>query len=547
MTTVSTRTRSNVVSATWALSRLEGRRLVRHPAVLVGLAFGAALLINNRLAESNVPTGFEGLRMLAIPLAVGTFIAANLGALRNRRHGTAELYEAEPLSARHRTAAHLLSVLWAVAVAVLVAGLTLVTLSVSGGLDVGFVDGIRHRTPTIVEVALGPTVVGLFGVVGILMARWIPSVFIPLLAVVAAFPYLLIEAWTLAEGPSGWYTPLWSAAVEGGLLVRSRWWKWLLPDSRFRRRRLGLAPCVSHRVDRHWISYCACQARVDASTLPGWRRRSRRRGPWGGHADRRCHSVAVMVSRTDGSRERGRGRLASPRWSIGRRLDQIELLFGQKARLVQWKPMAGAAAVGFFVLYQSSGAWATGMPAIIPLRMAALLLCLGAVFLLDDPAAVTVASVPSPLRYRRSLRVLLVSPIVAAAWIGQLVYVFVHTTNLLHRDTEGLLPVWGLTLEMVAMMLTGLAIAALSTRWVPEGLGGVAAGPTLLVLLGAAMFLPGQWSLFVGSVDDPQWVASHIRWAVIAVVATLILMYGSRDPAARRPRGLRGRASSHGS
>jgi hypothetical protein len=216
MTTVSTRTRSNVVSATWALSRLEGRRLVRHPAVLVGLAFGAALLINNRLAESNVPTGFEGLRMLAIPLAVGTFIAANLGALRNRRHGTAELYEAEPLSARHRTAAHLLSVLWAVAVAVLVAGLTLVTLSVSGGLDVGFVDGIRHRTPTIVEVALGPTVVGLFGVVGILMARWIPSVFIPLLAVVAAFPYLLIEAWTLAEGPSGWYTPLWSAAVEGG-------------------------------------------------------------------------------------------------------------------------------------------------------------------------------------------------------------------------------------------------------------------------------------------------------------------------------------------
>jgi hypothetical protein len=176
------------------------------------------------------------------------------------------------------------------------------------------------------------------------------------------------------------------------------------------------------------------------------------------------------------------------------------------------------------------------MPAIIPLRMAALLLCLGAVFLLDDPAAVTVASVPSSLRYRRSLRVLLVSPIVAAAWIGQLVYVFVHTTNLLHRDTEGLLPVWGLTLEMVAMMMTGLAIAAVAARWVPEGLGGVAAGPTLLVLLGAAMFLPGRWSLFVGSADDPQWFASHIRWAVVAVLATLLLHYASRDPAAGRPR-----------
>jgi hypothetical protein len=173
------------------------------------------------------------------------------------------------------------------------------------------------------------------------------------------------------------------------------------------------------------------------------------------------------------------------------------------------------------------------MPSIIPLRMAALLLCLGAVFLLDDPAAVTVASVPSPLRYRRSLRVLLVAPIVAAAWIGQLTYVFVHTTNLLHGDTDGLLPVWGLTLEMVAMMLTGLAIAALSTRWVPEGLGGVAAGPTLLVLLGAAIFLPDRLALFLGSADDPQWAASHVRWAVIAVLASLALAYFSRDPAAR--------------
>jgi hypothetical protein len=155
--------------------------------------------------------GFEGLRMIAVPLAVGTFIAANLGALRNRRHGTAELYEAEPLSARHRTAAHLLSVLWAVAVAVLMVGVVLVTLAVSDGFQVGFITGIRHRTPTIVELALGPIVVGLFGVVGIMMARWMPSVVVPLLAVVAAFPYLVIEAWTLVEGPSGWYTPLWSA------------------------------------------------------------------------------------------------------------------------------------------------------------------------------------------------------------------------------------------------------------------------------------------------------------------------------------------------
>jgi hypothetical protein len=175
---------------------------------------GAALLINNRLTESNVPTGFVGLYFFPTFLAMGTFIAANLGAQRNRRHGTEELYEAEPLSSRQRTAAHLLSVLWAVGVAVAVVGVTLVSLAVSGGFDVGFVDGIRHRTPTIVEMAIGPIVVGLFGVVGIMFARWIPSVVVPLLALLLAFPYLIVEAWSLLEGPTGWFTPLWDGVRQ---------------------------------------------------------------------------------------------------------------------------------------------------------------------------------------------------------------------------------------------------------------------------------------------------------------------------------------------
>lgn len=214
MTTVSARTRPKPISAAWALSRLEGRRLVRHPAVLVGLGFGVLFLIVSRVAESEIPTGFEGFRISPLPLAVGTFIAANLGALRNRRHGTAELYEAEPLSARQRTAAHLLSVLWAVAVAAVLVGVIFVTLAVSGGFDVGYLDGIRPRTPTLTEMALGPIVVGLFGVVGIMVARWIPSVVVPVLAVVAALPYLTFESWTVVEGPSGWYAPLWSASIE---------------------------------------------------------------------------------------------------------------------------------------------------------------------------------------------------------------------------------------------------------------------------------------------------------------------------------------------
>lgn len=212
--TASASTRSVQVPSTWALARVEGRRLVTHPAVLAGVAFGLLFLIINRVAESDLPVGFELLRIAPLFLAVGTFIGANLNALRGRRHGTGELYEAEPLPARQRTAAHLISVLWAVAFAAVLGAIILFTLAVSDGLQVRFVDDIRTRTPTLVELALGPLVVGLFGVVGVLLARWVPSVVVPLLALVAALPYLMVESWTVAEGPSGWFTPLWSSARQ---------------------------------------------------------------------------------------------------------------------------------------------------------------------------------------------------------------------------------------------------------------------------------------------------------------------------------------------
>ena len=213
-------------------------------------------------------------------------------------------------------------------------------------------------------------------------------------------------------------------------------------------------------------------------------------------------------------------------------------LLYQKTRSVRWKPVLGGAAVGFIVLYQYSGALATSSTTVIvPLRMAAVVLCLGSVFLFDDPAAVTVAAVPAPLRYRRALRFLLAVPLITVAWMGQLIYV----TTLIHEEPPDPLTIWSLTLELIAMMMMGLAIAALATRWVSEGLGGVAAGPTLLVILGAASFLPHRWTMFPGSIVDPEWSAAHVRWAVVAAVAVLLLAFFSRDPAARRLRLVRPR------
>jgi hypothetical protein len=214
MTAVSTVTRPKPMSAAWALSRVEGRRLVTHPAVLASIAFSLVLLTFVGVLESDFPGGYDLVRILPLNVAVGTFIAANLGALRNRRHGTGDLYEAEPVTARQRTFAHLLSVIWAVAATGALVVVTVIVLVPADGLQVAFNDGIRHRIPTLVEMALGPIVVGLFGVVGVMAARWVPSVAVTVMAAAAALPYLMFESWGVVDGPEGWYTPLWSAARE---------------------------------------------------------------------------------------------------------------------------------------------------------------------------------------------------------------------------------------------------------------------------------------------------------------------------------------------
>ena len=41
------------------------------------------------------------------------------------------------------------------------------------------------------------------------------------------------------------------------------------------------------------------------------------------------------------------------------------------------------------------------------------------------------------------------------------------------------------------------------------------------------------WELFPGSAGDPRWGAAHVRWALILVVAIVVLVRLSQDPARR--------------
>jgi len=149
-----------------ALARIEARRLLCHPVFLLGLAL--TLLFFNDAGDGATMESF-GDGFAYLPLASGTLIAANLGALRSRRDRTEELYESLPRPRSARVAGQLLALLWTlpVSAALLVAAL----------IDDSFVDSAlgNQFSPAADQLAQGPLMVLAFGAIGILLARIAPS------------------------------------------------------------------------------------------------------------------------------------------------------------------------------------------------------------------------------------------------------------------------------------------------------------------------------------------------------------------------------------
>ena len=199
------------------------------------------------------------------------------------------------------------------------------------------------------------------------------------------------------------------------------------------------------------------------------------------------------------------------------RARQACLLAGPTARLASWRAVPAAGAVGVATVQ-------LGGPQVIELRLAAIALCLAAAFVLDDPAAQSLAASPSPLLFRRLLRTTLLLPLVAGLWAIVLWHAGESATT-------------ALTIELATMLAVVLAAAAAATPWVADGRGGLAAAPTLLIMLAAALLvLPAAWTLFARDPADPAWEAAHIRWALVLALAVATLLVASRDPANRRPR-----------
>lgn len=207
--------------------------------------------------------------------------------------------------------------------------------------------------------------------------------------------------------------------------------------------------------------------------------------------------------------------------AVGTRVRQAVLLVRPTTRAIRWLPLLAGSAVGFGLLFLARHA-PTGSPGrITQVRIAAGALCLGAAFILDDPASETVASSPTPPLYRRAHRIVLALSVIGALWLMLLWYG--------HAPAS---PV-GLTVELAGMLALTLAAAAIATRILREDLGGVAGGPALLFLLACSALLPSRWALFAAVPSDPRWGASHWRWALLLALGTIGLLHQSLDPGRR--------------
>lgn len=214
-----------------------------------------------------------------------------------------------------------------------------------------------------------------------------------------------------------------------------------------------------------------------------------------------------------------------------RRRGRVALAAGiPVSRAVSWGPLAGGCvtALAVVVWLRTRDAGTAGL--IGGLRIGAVLLAAGAAFALDDPAAATLASSPTPLRCRRSLRLALALGASFTTWTAML-WIAGSTAH----PAAG-----GLTVEAAGMLAVALAASSLAAPWMANGLGGLAGGPTLVSFLLAAVVVQQRWPhwTLLAFPGTPAWEAAQIRWLVLAGVGSTLVALAALDPARRplRPR-----------
>ena len=206
--------------------------------------------------------------------------------------------------------------------------------------------------------------------------------------------------------------------------------------------------------------------------------------------------------------------------NTGVRVRQVPVLLPGTIRAVPWGPLVGGATLGLVLVSLGSDDLGSLM---VRLRLAAVLVCAGAAYVVDDPAAPTLACSPTPLLSRRTLRVAGAVVAAGAAWGALLVAVR-------WAAGPGRWAPAALTLQAAALLATALTMAVLASRFAPDGRGGVAGSASVLVLALVSIALPHGWSPFSSGE-----AGSTLRTVALLTAAMIAFVLASLDPARATP------------
>lgn len=139
----------------------------------------------------------------------------------------------------------------------------------------------------------------------------------------------------------------------------------------------------------------------------------------------------------------------------------------------------------------------------------------------DDPAGEVTAASPYSRAQRTNTRLLAAGAVVVPAWVGcaTAVALVVPVTPVLDFGLEGL-----------ALAALGQALGAGLRAWRGIHLPAHFAAFGLLALALLANLLPGTYVMIQTQTWGPQWEASLVRWAALALVGVGMLGLALRDP-----------------
>jgi hypothetical protein len=206
------------------------------------------------------------------------------------------------------------------------------------------------------------------------------------------------------------------------------------------------------------------------------------------------------------------------------RARQARLLIAPTARAMAWAPMMIASGIALAVVGNDLRRTTDPFLATMSLRNAALALAAGAAFVLDDPAAPTIESVPPSAMFRRAVRVGLLVCSVAPVWAALVIASAMRAPGV---------PVAALTLETAATVSFVVTVAAVMIKSGRLVVGALVV-PMVLVFRMAGERLPDRWTLFGGFPGSDLWIEAHQHWVWFLALSLVTLAASTLDPARRR-------------